>query len=122
MFSLNQLCSKQVQQRSAGRRKTWAESSVFHGGVATSYAGGVAGALSHEHHDHSCPAANLYTKVNLCYAHYGSMTEPWWPSGLACQSNARSMLDIEGSNNQGLAVSFSSRNAQLNTGSSIRMN
>ena len=56
-----------MQQRSAGRRRTWAESSVFHGGVATSYAGGagggVAGAMS-DYHDHSCPAANLYTKVS----------------------------------------------------------
>ena len=44
---LNILILFQVQQRSAGRRRTWAESSVFHGGVATSYAGGVAGALSY---------------------------------------------------------------------------
>ena len=61
----------QVQQRSSGRRRTWAESSVFHGGVGASYAGGsssgVAGALSYaseHHHDHSCPASQLFTKVS----------------------------------------------------------
>ena len=47
-----------VQQRSAGRRRTWAESSVFHGGVA--------GAISYasEHHDHNCPAGQLFTQVS----------------------------------------------------------
>ena len=35
----------------ASRRKTWAESSVFHGGM--SFAG--------EYHDHRCPASGLAT-------------------------------------------------------------
>jgi hypothetical protein len=56
----------QVQQKSAGRRRTWAESSVFHGGLAGSSSSGVAGALSYatEHHDHSCPASQLFTRVS----------------------------------------------------------
>merc|ERR1719510_1353160 len=44
---------QQSTSYSASRRKTWAESSVFHGGIA------FAGAT--HYHDHGCPASGLGT-------------------------------------------------------------
>ena len=34
----------------------------------------------------------------LMKANIKDSTEPWWPSSLVCQSNARSTLEVKGSN------------------------
>ena len=80
----------QVEQRSAGtRRRTWAESSVYHGdayaGSATNYSGRTSTAIVHEN---SCPVAheqqqpagfrsvrNLSQLVTICFS-YGDIGPP----------------------------------------------
>ena len=46
---------QQSSTYSASRRKTWAESSVFHGGIA------FAGSSGSGYHEHSCPASGLHS-------------------------------------------------------------
>ena len=48
---------QQSSTYSASRRKTWAESSVFHGGIA--FAGSAGG-----YHEHTCPASGLQSSAN----------------------------------------------------------
>ena len=57
-----QSSSHEVRTSSAGRRRTWAESSVLHGDMA--FAGGSAGrgnttSYLAEYHEHHCPASNI---------------------------------------------------------------
>merc|ERR1711953_991202 len=46
---------QQSSTYSASRRKTWAESRVFHGGIA------FAGSSGSGYHEHSCPASGLHS-------------------------------------------------------------
>ena len=50
---------QQSSTYSASRRKTWAESSVFHGGIA------FAGSSGSEYHEHSCPASGLQSTTSV---------------------------------------------------------
>lgn len=50
---------QQSSTYSASRRKTWAESSVFHGGIA------FAGSSGSGYHEHSCPASGLQSTTSV---------------------------------------------------------
>ena len=53
---------QQSSTYSASRRKTWAESSVFHGGIAFAGASGGSGRSANtsvQYHEHACPVNQL---------------------------------------------------------------
>ena len=54
----NLLSESRVERTTPSRRKTWAESSILHGGVASNIGSTI---YAQDFHQHTCPASKVYT-------------------------------------------------------------